>query len=188
MSHKRTQQRKLCAQWHISPNPQRAPQAARQPPFSWPELPSVLETEQLDALSQKYSAGKLRMWTSCWKIHNLWDEGIPLCDSAEVEVSAPKGFCRFQLWRWDNFLFQYTIKGIFHMLLFNFCMWPRYEFFQVLPHRALGSYTCHSESSDDKPQISGASKYFPYAFWVWYFDFESRKYSQQLHWEFVHRA
>lgn len=49
------------------------------------------------------------------------------------------------------------------MLLFNFCMCLWYAFFQGLPHRARGSDTSLSESSDDKPQVSEAPRYFPYS-------------------------
>lgn len=65
--------------------------------------------------------------------------------------------------RQDMFSFQYTTKGNFHTLLFNFCTWRWYAFFRGLPHRASGSDTSLSESSDEKLWVSGVSIYFPHA-------------------------
>lgn len=87
-----------------------------------------------------------------WRNSTLWQ-----CRSRRSLLLTS---CRFQLWGWDTLLS--TQMGNFHMLLFNFCMWLWYAFFSGLPHRAQGSDTALSESSDDKPWVAGASRYFPY--------------------------
>lgn len=149
------------------------PWAPRQAAFSWPELLGYCRVNSWILSHRTKLLGKLGCKTTAERSRIYEVNEFHSVTVHKQRVSVSKTSHRFQLWRQDTFLFPHTMKGSFHMLPFNCCIWLCYAFSEAF-HTELCVLTLLLNPEMTNPRFQGTSDIFlmwdstfGLIFWSW---------------------